>query len=231
MTGVGLLLNDYEKPLLTMGIGNTMRKPCLVLSALIVLWCPFTTAAQVDFAGVEVFLKSTLRGKDRLSLEARGDLNADGLEDWAGVIERQTSDTSSTSQLYVLLRLPQGGYRVAEKSREETIGGMGCCWVEDLRISRSSIYIQDNAKTAGTMEAVTHQFKLYQGEWRLIGVRVFNLDVSADASIETDMNLLTSSVIEKRQKGENKPAAKSRRRRFAARLLKDFNFSTGFGID
>ena len=212
-------------------IGNTMRKLCLVLPLLVILWCPFTTAAQVDFASVDGFLKSTLAGEDRLSLEAKGDLNGDGLEDWAGVIERRKSDASSTSQLYVLLRLPQGGYRVAEKSKEEQIAGMGCCWVEDLRISRSSIYVQNNAKTAGTMEAATHQFKLHQGEWRLIGVRVFHLEVSSDDSTETDMNLLTGSVIEKRQKGENKPTIKRRRQRFATHLLKDFNFSNGFGID
>lgn len=223
-------MNDYEKLLLTMSIANTMRKLCLALSTLIILWCPFTTSAQVDFASLDVFLKSTLEGEDRLSLAASGDLNGDGLEDWAGVIERRKSDSASTSQLYVLLRSPQGGYRVAVKSKEERIAGMGCCWVEDLKISRSSIYIQNNAKTAGTMEAATHQFKLYQGEWRLIGVRIFYLDVGSDASTETDMNLLTGSVIEKRQKGENEPMTKSRRKGFATHLLKDFDFSNGFGI-
>ena len=195
------------------------------------LWRPFTTAAQVDFASIDVFLKSTLEGGDRLGIEAKGDLNGDGLDDWAGVIERRKSNSSSTSQLYVLLRLPQGGYRVADESKEETIAGMGCCWVEDLKISRSSIYIQNNAKTAGTMEAATHQFKLYRGEWRLIGVRIFHLDIGSDASTETDVNLLTGSVIEKRQKGENKPMTKTHRKRFPTRLLKDFDFSNGFGID
>jgi hypothetical protein len=224
-------LNDYEKPLLTMSIGNLMRKLCFVISSLIVLSCPFTAAAQADFAGIDVFLKSTLKGEDRLSLEARGDLNGDGLEDWTGVLERRKSDSSSTTQLYVLLRLPQGGYRVAEKSKEEKIAGMGCCWVEDLKISRSSIYIQNNAKTAATMEAATHQFKLYQGKWRLIGVKIFYLEIDSDASTETDINLLTGSVIEKRQKGENKPLTKSRRKRFATYLLQDFDFFNGFGID
>jgi hypothetical protein len=230
LTAVRLLLNDYERLLLTMSIGHPMRKLRLVLSALVIVCSPFTATAQVDFASSDVFLKATLEGGGRLSLEARGDLNGDGLDDWAGVIERRKTDSSSTSQLYVLLRLPQGGYRVAEKSKEEKIAGMGCCWVEDLKISRSSIYIQNNAKTAGTMEAATHQFKLHEGEWRLIGVRIFYLDVSSDASTETDMNLLTGSVIEKRQKGENKPMTKSRRKRFATHLLKDFDFFNGFGI-
>ncbi|MET0621819.1 MAG: hypothetical protein ABW250_02455 [Pyrinomonadaceae bacterium] len=208
-----------------------MHALSLVLSAVVILWGPFNTVAQADFSSLDVFLKSTLEGEDRLSLEARGDLNGDGLDDWAGVIERRKADSSSTSQLYVLLRLPQGGYRVAEKSKEERIAGMGCCWVEDLKISRSSIYIQNNAKTAATMEAATHQFKLHRGEWRLIGVRIFYLDVGSDDSTETDMNLLTGSVVEKRQKGEHKPTTKSRRRRFATRLLKDFDFSNGFGVE
>jgi len=77
-------------------------------------------------------------------------VNGDGLEDWAGVILREKSDGLRTSQLYVLLQQPQGSYRVAEKSLEEQIAGMGCCWTEDLTISRSSIYIQNNAKTAAT---------------------------------------------------------------------------------
>ena len=208
-----------------------MHKLSLVLSALVIAWCSFTQAPEGDFSSIDAFLKSTLKGEGQLSLEARGDLNGDGLEDWAGVIHRQRSNTSSTSQLYVLLRLRQGGYRVAVKSKESPVAGMGCCWVEDLRISRASIYIQNNAKTAGTMEAATHQFKLYQGEWRLIGVRIFYLDVGSDASTETDMNLLTGSVKEKRQKGENKPMTRSRRQRFATHLLKDFDFSNGFGTE
>jgi hypothetical protein len=208
-----------------------MRKLSLMLSTLIVLWSPFSTTAQVDFPSIDAFLKSTLKGEDRLSIESKGDLNGDGLDDWAGVLHRQPVDSSPTYQLYVLVRLRQGGYRVAEKSIEEEIPGMGCCWVEDLEIRRSSIYIQNNAKTASIMEAVTHQFKLYKGEWRLVGIRSYRTDFSPDApaTIDTDMNLLTGSVIEKRQQGEAKPVIKSRRKKFATYLLKGFDFSIRFG--
>jgi hypothetical protein len=185
-----------NKRLPTTLIGKAVLQLRLLLLALIILSLPFTTAAQADFTSVDAFLKSTLKGADRLSLEARGHLNGDGLEDWAGVIERQKSDSSSTSQLYVLLRLRQDGYRIGEKSREAPITGMGCCWVENLEINRSSIYVQSNVKLGSTMEASTYQFKLHQGEWRLIGVRIFKLDVNSDASIETDMNVLTGSVLE-----------------------------------
>ncbi|HEX8143438.1 MAG TPA: hypothetical protein VF553_12630 [Pyrinomonadaceae bacterium] len=211
--------------------GNIMGQLRLVLGALLVLSCAFNTAAQGEFPSVDAFLKATLKGEDRLSAEARGELNGDGLEDWAGVIQRQKSESTATTQLYVLLRTGQGGYRVAEKSKEEQIAGMGCCWVENLEINRSSIYIQNNAKTASTMEAATHQFKLYKGEWRLVGLRIYYTDLSSDASTETDMNLLTGSVIEKRQQGENRPVTRNRRKRFSTYLLKDFDFSNGFGSE
>jgi len=210
-----------------------MRKLCFVLATLIFFCCPPAKASQGEFPSLDAFLKSTLQGEDRVSVEAKGDLNGDALEDWAGVIQRQKADVQQTTQLYVLLRLSQGGYRVAEKSMEAPVSGAGCCWVESLEINRASIFIQNNAKTATTMEAATHQFKLYQGEWRLIGVKIYYDDHGTNTSLttETDMNLLTGSVIIKKQKGENKPVTRKNRKKFSTRLLKDFNFHNGFGTE
>ena len=190
-----------------------------------------TVTAQSDFSSADVFVKSIVKGEDQLSVGARGDLNSDGLEDWVGVIHRQKPDATPTYQLYVLLRQPQGGYRLAEQSLEEEIAGMGCCWLEDLRINRSSIYVQNNAKTAATMDATTHQFKLYQGQWRLIGVKIFYVDHSKDMSTETDMNLLTGLVVEKKQRGNRKPLIKRSSKKFGLHLLKDFDFFNGFGVE
>ena len=101
-----------------------------------ILWCPIAATAQDEFPTTDAIVKSILKGKSDLSTEAKGDLNGDGLPDWAGVIRREKGDIQSTYQLYVLLRQPNGGYRVAETSTEADIPGMGCCWVEDLRITR-----------------------------------------------------------------------------------------------
>jgi hypothetical protein len=204
-----------------------MRQLRLVLPVLAILWCPFVATAQVDFSSTDAFLKSTLKGEDRLEIQTKGDLNGDGREDWAGVIERKKLDSERTHQLYVLLQLVQGGYNVADKSKEEEIPGTGCCWIEGLEIRNSSIYIQNNSKAVGeSMEAVTYQFKLYKGEWRLVGAKVYYTDFRADPpnTIDTDMNLLTGSVMEKRQKGDEKPLTKTRRKRFRVYLLKDFDF-------
>jgi hypothetical protein len=208
-----------------------MRKLSFILSTLVILCCPFATTAQVDFSSVDVFLKSTLKSDDRLSFVAKGDLNDDGLEDWAGVINRKGADPSRTDQLYVLLGLPQGGYRVAEKSKEEEIPGTGCCGVEDLEIRRSSIHIQNNVKTDGKMTATTHQFRLHNGVWRLVGIKTYQTDFNpaVPATSDTEVNLLTGSVIEKRQKGDNKPVISHRRKKFATYRLKDFDFSPRFG--
>lgn len=180
---------------------------------------------------MDQFLKSVLSGEARLNAKAEGDLNADGLADWTGLIHREKPDQSPTYQLYVLLRQPKGGYRVAEKTKEEEIAGMGCCWVEDLQIQRSSIFIQSNAKTATTMEAATHQFKLYKGEWRLVGLRIYYIDHSSDVTTETDMNVLTGTIVEKRQKGDRRPTVRRRTKKFNISLLKDFDFLNMFGTE
>lgn len=210
-----------------------MKQFCLVFSTAFLLLYPLSVAAQADFPSINAFSKSVLKGEDQISLKATGDLNADGLADWVGLIHRRRPDSSPTYQLYVLLRLPQGGFHLAEKSIEEEVPGMGCCWAEDLEIRGASIYIQNNAKDAGTMEATTHQFKLHKGEWRLVGVKILRTDFSTDppSNRDTDMNLLTGLVIEKRQKGDNKPVIKTRRKQFGMSLLKAFDFSSGFGTE
>ncbi len=201
----------------------------LLLTFVVILLCPYVAAAQSEFTAVDVFLKSILSGEARLNAKAEGDLNGDGLADWTGLIHREKPDEAPTYQLYVLLRQPQGGYRVAEQTKAEEIAGMGCCWVEDLRIERSSIYIQSNAKTAATMEAATHQFKLHKGQWRLVGIRIYYIDHSTDVTTDTDMNVLTGAVVEKRQKGDRKPTVRRRNKKFGVYLLKDFDFLNMFG--
>src|ERR1700752_493119 len=203
----------------------------LLVTIVVILLCPLLAFGQTEFTSVDQFLKSVLSGEARLNAKAEGDLNADGLADWTGLIHREKPDQSPTYQLYVLLRQPKGGYRVAEKTKEEEIAGMGCCWVEDLQIQRSSIFIQSNAKTATTMEAATHQFKLYKGEWRLVGLRIYYIDHSSDVTTETDMNVLTGTIVEKRQKGDRRPTARRRTKKFNISLLKDFDFLNMFGTE
>ncbi|HWN09521.1 MAG TPA: hypothetical protein VNO50_09690 [Pyrinomonadaceae bacterium] len=215
-------------PPLRSGYGPSLAG--LALAAALLFLHPLSLSAQERFRSLDAFLKSTLKAEDGLNGAARGDLNSDGLLDWAGVIHRRPADASPTYQLYVLLRQRGGGFQVAEKSIEEEIPGMGCCWVEHLEIRRGSIYVQNNAKTATVMEAVTHQFKLHEGLWRLVGIKSYYTDHGPESpgTRDTQMNLLTGLVIEKSRKGNRKPANRSRRQNFETYLLKDFDFSIRF---
>ena len=201
---------------------------------LMLLLCSQVTAlsqeAPPSFATPGAFVKSILNAEETLSVQAKGDLNGDRLADWVGVIHRKRSDFASTDQLYVLLR-SSSGYRLAAQSMEAEIPGMGCCWLEDLSVRNGSIYIQNNAKTCCTMEAATHQFKLYQGEWRLVGVRVYYTDLQSTKTTDTDMNLLTGSVRETTGRDGRKRTVRRSRKSFPTYLLKDFEFINQFGND
>ena len=204
----------------------------VILTTLLLSSC-FTALAQDNFRSVEAFLKATLKNGEQLSTSAKGDLNGDATEDWVGVIHGRPLDESPTYQLFVLVRGSDGSYRLAAQTEKAEIPGMGCCWLEDLTIRRGSIYIQNNAKTAATMEAATHQFKWYKGEWRLVGVKIYLTDHTpgAESTTDTDMNVLTGLVIEKTQKGDNRPTSSRRTKNFPISYLRDFDFLNGFGTE
>ena len=203
-----------------------------IITILIIGSC-FSTFAQESFRSVDAFLRATVREGEQLSTSAKGDLNGDATEDWVGVIHRRPEDGAPTYQLFVLVRDADGSYRVATQTSKAEIPGMGCCWLEDLTIRRGSIYIQNNAKTAATMEAATHQFKWHKGEWRLVGVKIYLTDHTPDTEMtsDTDMNVLTGLVIKKTQKGENRPVSHRRTKKFPVAYLRDFDFLNGFGTE
>ena len=172
-----------------------------------------------------------------MEFQAEGDLNGDGLKDWAGLINRKTAmkfeDADEpyireTIQLYVLLQQKNGSYKIAEKSVETQFGGLGGTYFENLEIKNSSVFLQINSKGADYVEPNFYQFKLNNGEWRLINYRTFHLEISADDSVETDRNLLTGTVIVKKQKGENKPIVQRSKKNHSKILLKDFDFDVYF---
>ncbi|HEY5884448.1 MAG TPA: hypothetical protein VIT88_07155 [Pyrinomonadaceae bacterium] len=204
----------------------------VIITTLLLSSC-FSTFAQNNFRNVDAFLKATLKNGEQLSSSAKGDLNGDGTEDWVGVIHGRPADESPTYQIFVLVRGSDGSYRLVAQTEKAEIPGMGCCWLEDLTIRRGSIYIENNAKTAATMEAATHQFKWYKGDWRLVGVKIY-LTVhtpGAESTTDTDMNVLTGLVIEKTQKGNNRPVSTRRTKKFLVAYLRDFDFFNGFGTE
>lgn len=184
-------------------------------------------AANLENLRVDAFLKSVMQAGDTLEFEARGDLNGDSLADWTGIIRRKKSppfveegsETDTTIQLYILFRQPDGSYRLAEKSKETGVFGGGKPYVEGIDIERGSVMLQIN----DTAYASFSQFRFYKNVWRLVGWREVRVDNEVDTLFEKDRNLLTGAVIEKRQKGEQKPVYKRYQKKFQLMLLSKFD--------
>ncbi len=178
---------------------------------------------------VEAFLKTVLKPDDRVEIEAKGDINGDGVADWAGVIHRKKDpplvekgiEADSAEQLYLLLGQRQGGYLVAEKSKETGIFGVVNAYIENLEIRHSSLFLQVNS---GSMFYTVSQFRFYRGEWRLVGLKeTQNITPSVGEYHTTDRNLLTGTVFETWGRDDRKPRVKSYRKKFRRVLLKDFD--------
>jgi hypothetical protein len=188
-------------------------------------------ACRMNFYEIDDFLKFATREKEPLWDQAEGDLDGDGLKDWAGVVRGRKNESFGngetaeleSAQLFILIGKRTGGYHIAGNSQEVPFS-QGNVLFEGVEIKNSSVYLQINSKTAGSIEARFYQFKLYRDLWRLVGYRTFYLEIEADSSIETDRNLLTGAILVTREKGNRKTVVKRRSQRFPAYKLKDFDF-------
>ena len=215
---ISMNFGDGDLPLLTKFADSAIENAGLEIPG---------KTANLENQRIDAFLKTLMQPEDTLEFEAKGDLNADSLSDWTGIIQRKKSppfvendiETDRTLQLYVLFRQPDGSYKLSEKSKETGVFGAGKPYVEALEIERGSILLQLNS----TAYASFSQFRFYNNVWRLVGWREVRVDNQADTMFEKDRNLLTGAVIEKRQKGEQKPTFKRYRKTFPRLLLSNFN--------
>jgi hypothetical protein len=203
---------------------------CAALFAMAFSHCTF--AAPVRYASVQAYFAATPQARVDESQVAKGDLNGDGREDIALVLATGATREDRRQQLVVLLQEADGNFTLAVASAPEPLVGMGCCWVEALEIKNQSVFIQNNAKTACTMEAATHQFKLYKNVWRAVGVSIFYVKHCYEPQTETTQsyNLLTGKLIVTTV-GEKKPVP-PRTRSFTPSVarMSAFDFNNGFGL-
>jgi hypothetical protein len=163
---------------------------------------------------------------------AKGDLNGDGREDMALVLATGATREERRQQLIILLQETDGSYILAVASAPEPLVGMGCCWVEALEIKNQSVFIQNNAKTACTMEAATHQFKLYKNVWRAVCVNIFYVQLCDEPQTETtqSFNLLTGKSTITTTGGKKPVPPRTRTFTPSVALMKAFDFNNGFGL-
>jgi hypothetical protein len=183
------------------------------------------------FDSVAAFIATIPDSLPDQSITARGDLTGDGLEDAAVVVASGNDPFERSQQLHILISGSSGHLVLAASSQQAPMAGMGCCWVEALDISKGSVYIQNNAKTACDIESATHQFKLYRGIWRLMGLKITDYRRCEEPQlyVSRDTNVLTGRTIHLRQTGERPPRTWATRVSPEVALLSDYDFFNGFG--
>lgn len=149
------------------------------------------TSAEREYKSVDEFTSSLPANTARETINiAEGDLNGDGLSDRAILTD---NGDAKTHQLYVLLQTRAGGFFVAKKTKQND----GFWQAVYLSIEKGSLFV--NIEGMRPTSGASHQFKLYHGIWRLIGLRYSSVTGStADAGVTTsgfDWNIITGDVI------------------------------------
>jgi hypothetical protein len=177
-------------------------------------------AAEHEYKSVDEFTRSLPAKPARTINIAEGDLNGDGLSDRAVV----TDDGDGQShQLYILLQARGGGFFVAQKTKQN--GGF---WqAVYLSIEKGSLFV--NIEGMQPTSGARHQFKLYRGIWRLIGLRYTrvtgNTEEGGVATSGFDWNVITGDVT-----FDNEADKKNKRGKWTAEIcrLEDYDFDPEF---
>lgn len=199
-----------------------------IIIAILMFAINVSYACDEAFPNVSAFKAHAISGSGSWELEALGDLNADHVVDWTGIL-KGTDENIGYNQLFVLTS-SECGFVVAASKRISLSGGGG--WFEDLEIKRESVFVQTNSKSVSSATATTHQFKLYNGVWRLIGATVVNFNLNTGNQSEVDINLLTGDFI-KTVKVENvEDSIEKGKREFPTHTIENFSFGSdiSFGL-
>jgi hypothetical protein len=181
-----------------------------------------------EYDGMDDFL-GKIGQVDRVVLFHRvGDLNNDGLEDWAGILSKDKEGQAPLIKLVVLTKLKNGHYVESGSSNEvEDYYRYSPSSSYDFEIRNSSIYLSTFGHTCCESSSTVYQFKLYNGIWRLVGKKTISSGESVADKIE-DVNMLTGLTITTVVRGKNK-IQRRYSRNMRAFLLKDFDFTGAYG--
>lgn len=175
-----------------------------LLTFLLALALPMLAdAAETEYASPAAFLKS-VPGAKAIESEASGTLAPDDAEYWAGRVYGDTepnsgSDAGLFRQAFLLKKLGNGKYVLVEKSAKNTSnGGTGHWRLGGVSIAHGSLYIDYGYNWHQCEGSSTSQFKFYDGQFRMVGVKSVETDSLQDLKIYTDTNLLTGRAIVRR---------------------------------
>lgn len=160
---------------------------------------------------VEAVVKKAYSGKAELDMVARGDLNGDGIEDWAlRVTYPTTEDDRSRERVLVLFARKDGSVFLAARSNETEEPMRGSA-IGDIQIKHGSLYLQSGGATCCEAESDVEQFKFRDGAFVRIGMtaRSFSTD-DTNKDVTEDTNLLTGDKIVTDKSGKKAKVSKTK---------------------
>lgn len=217
----------------------TMRITWLVA----LLWA-FSASADPGrrhYASVQAYLDALPRSDRPFTKGAYGDLAGVGRQDWAGIVSfsrPRPEGGSDTEQDYerviILTQAADGTYLEAAKSTPINVSPT--FGFRRVQITNRSAFVSSGSSWHECGDSATHQFKLYQGQWRLIGVKFQQggLTEAEDGSsgqdaAEFDRNVITGNVTAKITRFNQKPVERRFRVKPQVILLDKLAPGEGFG--
>jgi len=198
----------------------TTRIAAFLLAALCPV-CAHAANPAARFDSVDSFISSMPGATHENVKGAYGELSGPGHKDWAGLVFINNPDSEGTQQIFILTQGDDGKYQLAASDQSsDADGGTGHHTVDEVKIAKSSVYISSSWNWHGCGGGATHQFKNYNGQWRLIGV-TFNrsnsttTNVKGEAaydvgdSVNIDRNVLTGNIIIKSKPLGKKPVTEN----------------------
>lgn len=163
--------------------------------------------------------------------EIEGDLNGDGLLDYAAIVSGQISgDTMEEERLVVLTRTADGSYKLLSQSGAFCGVGKNGKFYE-LSISKNSLFVRGVWVAEGERySGLTMQFRYNQNihDFQLIGEDEESND--GDQNYKVSINYLTGLVNYKREKGKRYKEVKARLGKNSLFKLQDFQCFSQDGL-